>query len=167
MLQALHCPHPLLHSSGHWHHWLYSSVQHCIFVAPLQGPLASCSAASTASHLPAAESNITKSLLPVFVSHASSSHSPTAVQGNVQHFVFVASAGAYVPDGLHAGHQEGDKRKSSAGHVAVENYLKEEGLPFTVFQPHYIYGPHTAKVRSPYVHRGLRAAWDTCAACNA
>lgn len=31
------------------------------------------------------------------------------------------------------------------GHVAVERYLESEGLPFTVFQPLYIYGPHTAK----------------------
>lgn len=33
----------------------------------------------------------------------------------------------------------------SPGHVAVEKYLESEGLPFTVFQPLYIYGPHTAK----------------------
>jgi hypothetical protein len=31
------------------------------------------------------------------------------------------------------------------GHVAVERYLESEGLPFTVFQPLYIYGAHTAK----------------------
>jgi nucleoside-diphosphate-sugar epimerase len=42
-------------------------------------------------------------------------------------------------------HVEGDKRKSSAGHVAVEGYLESEGLPFTIFQPQYIYGPYTAK----------------------
>ena len=46
---------------------------------------------------------------------------------------------------LHTGLKEGDKRKESAGHVAVEQYLKSEDLPFTVFQPLYIYGPHTAK----------------------
>lgn len=33
----------------------------------------------------------------------------------------------------------------AAGHVAVERYLESEGLPFTVFEPLYIYGPHTAK----------------------
>lgn len=27
----------------------------------------------------------------------------------------------------------------------MERYLESEGLPFTVFQPLYIYGPHTAK----------------------
>ena len=39
----------------------------------------------------------------------------------------------------------GDARKASAGHVEVEAYLKAQGLPFTVFQPLYIYGPLTAK----------------------
>jgi hypothetical protein len=29
--------------------------------------------------------------------------------------------------------------------VAVEQYLEREGLPFSVFQPLYIYGQHTAK----------------------
>ncbi len=67
------------------------------------------------------------------------------LQGKVSHYVFVASAGAYVPDGIHAGLKEGDKRKESAGHVPVEQYLQSEGLPYTVFQPLYIYGPHTAK----------------------
>lgn len=32
-----------------------------------------------------------------------------------------------------------------AGHVQVEEYLARQDLPFTVFQPLYIYGPHTAK----------------------
>ena len=51
-----------------------------------------------------------------------------------------------MPDGLHAGLKEGDKRKESAGHVPVEQYLQSEGLPYTIFQPLYIYGPHTGKV---------------------
>ena len=68
-----------------------------------------------------------------------------SLQGKVSHYVFVASAGAYVPDGIHAGLQEGDKRKESAGHVKVEQYLQSEGLPYTIFQPLYIYGPHTGK----------------------
>ena len=29
--------------------------------------------------------------------------------------------------------------------MAVEHYLQSEKLPYTVFQPLYIYGPHTAK----------------------
>ena len=131
-----------------------------------RGPNGSCRAASTVSHAPLAKSKTTKSLLPVLLSRASSSHSPAAVQGKVQHYVFVASAGAYVPDGLHAGHMEGDRRKSSAGHVSVENYLKEEGLPFTVFQPHYIYGPHTAKVRRIACTRGFEQPGMMCAACD-
>ena len=67
------------------------------------------------------------------------------LQGKVSHYIFVASAGAYVPDGIHAGLKEGDKRKESAGHVPVEQYLQSEGLPYTIFQPLYIYGPHTGK----------------------
>ena len=34
---------------------------------------------------------------------------------------------------------------SRAGHVEVEEYLVRQDLPYTVFQPLYIYGPHTAK----------------------
>jgi nucleoside-diphosphate-sugar epimerase len=63
----------------------------------------------------------------------------------VKHYVFVGSAGAYVANSVEPMHVEGDARKSSAGHVAVENYLVEKGAPYTVFQPLYIYGPHTAK----------------------
>ena len=66
-------------------------------------------------------------------------------QANSGHFVFVGSAGAYEANPIEPMHVEGDKRKASAGHVAVENYLQESGVPFTVFQPQYIYGPHTAK----------------------
>lgn len=66
-------------------------------------------------------------------------------KGRVKHYVFVSSAGAYVANDVEPMHVEGDKRKASAGHVAVENYLADQGLPYTVFQPLYIYGPHTAK----------------------
>jgi len=66
-------------------------------------------------------------------------------KGKVKHYVFVGSAGAYVANDVEPMHVEGDKRKASAGHVAVENYLVEQGLPYTVFQPLYIYGPYTAK----------------------
>lgn len=66
-------------------------------------------------------------------------------KGKVSHYVFVGSAGAYVANAVEPMHVEGDPRKSSAGHVAVEQYLDQEGLPYTVFQPLYIYGPHTAK----------------------
>lgn len=66
-------------------------------------------------------------------------------KGKVSHYVFVGSAGAYTANAVEPMHVEGDARKSSAGHVAVEKYLEQERLPYTVFQPLYIYGPHTAK----------------------
>ncbi|GAB4816081.1 hypothetical protein N2152v2_003127 [Parachlorella kessleri] len=65
--------------------------------------------------------------------------------GKVKNYVFVGSAGAYAADDVLPMHVEGDKRKSSAGHVQVEQYLEQEALPYTVFQPLYIYGPSTAK----------------------
>ena len=71
-----------------------------------------------------------------------------SVQDSVKHYVFVASAGAYKDKDTEPMHFEGDERKSSAGHVKVEQYLESVGAPYTVFQPQYIYGPHTAKVRS-------------------
>jgi nucleoside-diphosphate-sugar epimerase len=66
-------------------------------------------------------------------------------KGRVKHYVFVGSAGAYAANAVEPMHVEGDPRKASAGHVAVEAYLEEQGLPYTVFQPLYIYGAHTAK----------------------
>jgi nucleoside-diphosphate-sugar epimerase len=48
------------------------------------------------------------------------------------------------------------------GHVVVERYLESEGLPYTVFQPLYIYGPHTAKdCEQWFVDRIIR--WATYA----
>lgn len=63
----------------------------------------------------------------------------------VKHYVFVASAGAYKADPIEPMHMEGDARKSTAGHVEVEQYLAARGVPATVFQPLYIYGPLTNK----------------------
>ena len=40
--------------------------------------------------------------------------------------MFVGSAGAYKDKGVEPMHFEGDERKSSAGHVAVEKYLVEQ-----------------------------------------
>eukprot|EP00798_Chlamydomonas_sp_ICE-L_P030153 gene30153-35133_t len=68
-----------------------------------------------------------------------------AFKGKVEHYVFVGSAGAYKADSIEPQHMEGDTRKASAGHVTVENYLVEQGMPYTVFQPLYIYGPNTGK----------------------
>lgn len=66
-------------------------------------------------------------------------------KGEIFQHIFVASAGAYKLSSIEPGHWEGDARKSSAGHVEVENYLKSQQIPSTVFQPLYIYGPNTAK----------------------
>ncbi|KAG2448836.1 hypothetical protein HYH02_006187 [Chlamydomonas schloesseri] len=63
----------------------------------------------------------------------------------VDHYVFVSSAGAYKADPIEPMHVEGDARKSTAGHVEVEAYLEKARMPYTVFQPLYIYGPNTAK----------------------
>ncbi len=48
------------------------------------------------------------------------------MQGQVQHYAFVSSAGAYVAGPIEPEHVEGDARKASAGHVEVENYLEEQ-----------------------------------------
>ena len=53
----------------------------------------------------------------------------SARQGKVAHYVFVASAGAYNLSPIEPMHVEGDPRKSSAGHVAVEKYLEEQARP--------------------------------------
>lgn len=52
---------------------------------------------------------------------------PSPPQGMVKHYVFVSSAGAYKADSIEPMHVEGDARKASAGHVAVEDYLKQVG----------------------------------------
>ena len=71
--------------------------------------------------------------------------------------MFVGSAGAYNADPIEPMHFEGDKRKSSAGHVAVEKHLASSGVPYTVFQPQYIYGPHTAKdCEQWFIERAIR-----------
>ena len=70
------------------------------------------------------------------------------MQDSAKHYVFVGSAGAYDANPIEPLHVEGDKRKAKAGHVGVEKYLEEANAPFTVFQPQYIYGPYTAKVKS-------------------
>ncbi|GFR42412.1 hypothetical protein Agub_g3312 [Astrephomene gubernaculifera] len=64
---------------------------------------------------------------------------------DLSHYVFVSSAGAYSPHPLHPEHTETDTRKPSAGHTAVEAALAAARLPYTVFQPLYVYGPYGAK----------------------
>jgi len=78
-------------------------------------------------------------------------------KGRVKHYVFVSSAGMYKPDPIEPMHVEGDALKESAGHYAVEQYLKEEQLPYTIFRPQYIYGPNTAKdCEQYYIDRIIR-----------
>ena len=48
------------------------------------------------------------------------------MQDKVSHYAFVASAGAYKPNKVEPVLTEDDARKDSAGHVAVEKYLKEQ-----------------------------------------
>lgn len=77
-------------------------------------------------------------------------------QDIAKHYVFVGSAGAYDANKIEPLHVEGDKRKSSAGHVKVEEYLSSSTVPYTVFQPQYIYGPYTAKVPSQCNQENIR-----------
>eukprot|EP01026_Neomeris_dumetosa_P015092 TRINITY_DN1568_c0_g1_i4.p2 TRINITY_DN1568_c0_g1~~TRINITY_DN1568_c0_g1_i4.p2 ORF type:complete len:351 (-),score=60.68 TRINITY_DN1568_c0_g1_i4:174-1226(-) len=66
-------------------------------------------------------------------------------KGKVEHYVFVGSAGAYADDPIEPMKMEGDVRKAKAGHKIVEDYLEAQDLPYTVFQPLYLYGPYTNK----------------------
>jgi len=72
-----------------------------------------------------------------------------AALANKAHYVFVASAGAYKDDAVEPMLVEGMPRKAAAGHALVEARLAQEkadnGLAYTVFQPLYLYGPHTSK----------------------
>jgi hypothetical protein len=75
----------------------------------------------------------------------------------VQQYCFVGSAGAYAADDVEPMHVEGDKRKGSASHKEVEDYLERVNAPFTVFHPLYMYGKHTAKdCEQWYLDRILR-----------
>ncbi|CAG9466572.1 unnamed protein product [Pedinophyceae sp. YPF-701] len=65
-------------------------------------------------------------------------------KGKVQHYVFVSSAGMLKASDVTPNLTEDDPRNEKA-HYFVEEYLKDEGLPYTVMRPHYIYGEHTVK----------------------
>ncbi|PSB01297.1 NAD-dependent epimerase/dehydratase family protein [Merismopedia glauca] len=63
--------------------------------------------------------------------------------GKVQHFVYMSSAGVYLPSDL-LPHREGDRVDPKSRHKGkheTEAYLKQQGLPFTAIRPTYIYGP--------------------------
>lgn len=63
--------------------------------------------------------------------------------GRLQHFVYVSSAGVYLPTTLMP-HREGDRVDPNSRHKGkhhTEAYLTESGIPWTSVRPCYIYGP--------------------------
>lgn len=61
----------------------------------------------------------------------------------IQHFVYMSSAGVYLP-GMELPHVEGDAVDPKSRHKGkheTEAYLAQSGLPFTSIRPTYIYGP--------------------------
>ncbi len=61
----------------------------------------------------------------------------------VQHFVYMSSAGVYLPTDQMP-HVEGDPvdpKSRHRGKSETEAYLTQMGLPWTAFRPTYIYGP--------------------------
>ena len=61
----------------------------------------------------------------------------------VQHFVYMSSAGVYMPSDQ-LPHKEGDPvdpKSRHRGKHETEAYLMQVGLPFTSIRPTYIYGP--------------------------
>jgi nucleoside-diphosphate-sugar epimerase len=64
-------------------------------------------------------------------------------QGQLQHFVYVSSAGVYQKSD-EMPHIEGDPvdpQSRHKGKFATEDYLAAQGVPFTSVRPVYIYGP--------------------------
>jgi nucleoside-diphosphate-sugar epimerase len=63
--------------------------------------------------------------------------------GRVKHFVYVSSAGVYLPT-EQMPHREGDPVDPNSRHKGkhhTEAYLAESGIPWTSIRPCYIYGP--------------------------
>jgi nucleoside-diphosphate-sugar epimerase len=63
--------------------------------------------------------------------------------GQLQHFVYVSSAGVYLPT-EQMPHREGDPLDPNSRHKGkhhTEAYLAESGIPWTSVRPCYIYGP--------------------------
>jgi nucleoside-diphosphate-sugar epimerase len=61
----------------------------------------------------------------------------------IKHFVYMSSAGVYLKSDQMP-HQEGDPVDPKSRHKGknhTEQYLAEQGLPFTSIRPTYIYGP--------------------------
>ncbi|MEO1145691.1 MAG: NAD-dependent epimerase/dehydratase family protein [Cyanobacteria bacterium J06638_22] len=64
-------------------------------------------------------------------------------KGNVQHFIYVSSAGVYLKAD-EMPHVEGDPvdpKSRHRGKFETESYLAEQAVPFTSVRPVYIYGP--------------------------
>jgi nucleoside-diphosphate-sugar epimerase len=64
-------------------------------------------------------------------------------KGQIQHFVYVSSAGVYLKSDQMP-HLEGDAvdpKSRHKGKFETEQYLAEQGIPYTSIRPVYIYGP--------------------------
>ncbi|MEC4805900.1 MAG: NAD-dependent epimerase/dehydratase family protein [Jaaginema sp. PMC 1079.18] len=61
----------------------------------------------------------------------------------VEHFVYVSSAGVYLPTDQmpHREEDATDPKSRHKGKADTENYLATSGLPWTSIRPTYIYGP--------------------------
>lgn len=64
-------------------------------------------------------------------------------KGKLKHFIYVSSAGVYAKS-EQMPHVEGDLVDPNSRHKGkfhTEDYLREQGIPFTAIRPVYIYGP--------------------------
>ncbi|MEY2984854.1 MAG: hypothetical protein RLZZ568_1471 [Cyanobacteriota bacterium] len=64
--------------------------------------------------------------------------------GKIQHFVYVSSAGVYLPS-PQMPHRETDAVDPNSRHKGkfeTERFLAQSGMPWTSIRPTYIYGPH-------------------------
>ena len=64
-------------------------------------------------------------------------------KGKLKHFIYVSSAGVYAKSDQMP-HKEGDAVDPNSRHKGkfhTEDYLQEQGIPFTSIRPVYIYGP--------------------------
>ncbi len=64
-------------------------------------------------------------------------------KGQIKHFIYISSAGVYAKSDQMP-HVEGDSVDPNSRHKGkfhTEDYLAEQGIPFTAIRPVYIYGP--------------------------
>jgi nucleoside-diphosphate-sugar epimerase len=64
--------------------------------------------------------------------------------GKIQQFVYVSSAGVYLPSSQmpHRETDAVDPNSRHKGKFETERYLAQSGIPWTSIRPTYIYGPH-------------------------